>query len=195
MLSIQMMPGSTAKWDDLSLNSQLSPAQLTKIATDLDSIAIALAALAQIGEPELRQTAQNLQLELIVLNWLNSWSSHQQNPSQQPTLEQIRSLVLIVSHLAQAHQTLVRRNINYWEQTIESDHLPLQSPSLAEYISNFIQIYRARMGNRSELSIGVLSEAAMALLIELLFYGSPNGHQRLWSSLLQRSQSSIVPRT
>jgi Protein of unknown function (DUF3038) len=189
MLSTQMMPASNSKWDDLSLNSQLSPSQLNKIATDLDSIAIALAALAQIGETELRQTAQDLQLESIVLNWLNSWSSHQTALSQQLDLEQMRSLVLIVSHLAQAHQTLVRRNINYWEQTIEHHHLPLQSPSLAEYISNFIQMYRARLGNLPDLSIGVLSEAALALLIELLFYSSPNGHQRLWSSLLQRAQS------
>ena len=63
MLSTQMMPASNSKWDDLSLNSQLSPSQLNKIATDLDAIAIALAALAQIGETELRQTAQDLQLE------------------------------------------------------------------------------------------------------------------------------------
>jgi hypothetical protein len=183
-----MMPASTAKWDDLSLNSQLSPFQLTKIATDLDSIAIALVALTQISEPELRQTAQELQLESIVLNWLNSWLPHQSTPPQQPTLEQIQSLVLILSHLAQKHQTLVRQNISDWKQTIEDRYLPLQSPSLAKYISNFIQIYRDRLGNVPNLSIGLLSEASLELLIELLFYSSSNGHQRLWQSLLQRSQ-------
>jgi hypothetical protein len=189
MLSIQMMPASTAKWDDLSINSQLSPSQLNKIAADVDSIAIALAALAQIGEPELRQTAQDLQVESLVLNWLNSWSSRQPPLPQQPNLDQIRALVLTISHLAQKYQASIRQNINnYWEQTIEYDRPPLQSPALAEYISNFIQIYRERLGDVPDLSIGVLSETALALPIELLFYSSANGHQRLWNSLLKRSQ-------
>jgi hypothetical protein len=189
MLSIQMMPASTAKWADLSLSCELSPSQLNKIVADVDSIAIALAALAQISELELRQTAQDLQLESLVLNWLNSWSSHQPPLPQQPNLDQIRALVLTISHLAQKYQASIRQNINnYWEQTIEYHHLPLQSPVLAEYISNFIQIYRERLGDVPELSIGVLSETSLALLIELLFYSSHNGHLRLWNSLLKRSQ-------
>jgi hypothetical protein len=187
-----MMPASNAKLDDLSLKSQLNLSQLNEITTELDLVMIALAALTQISRVEMTKIAQDLQLDSIVLDWLNEWPLGRSTAPKQLDVEQIRALVLIANYLAREHQTKVRQNINYWQQTVQLDRLPLQSPSLAEYIGNFITMYQTRLGKEASQSFDTLSDAALTLLIELLFYGSPNGHQRLWGALLQRSDSTVV---
>lgn len=186
------MPASTAKWDDLLLNSDLDPSQLSQIASNLETIAIAIVALSQIGKNEIEQAARDLKVESIVSNWIGGWSSPHTKKPVQLDVKQVRALVLIVSHLAREYQILVRRNINYWEQTIEYRQLPLQSPSLADYISNFIKIYQERNGHPAQLSVEVLSETALELLIELLFYSTPKGHKRLWNALLHRSHAQVI---
>jgi Protein of unknown function (DUF3038) len=175
MLSIQMMPASTPKLDDLLLKSKLDSSQLNQIATELDLVMIALAALIQIDRVEMKQIAQELQLESIVLDWLDRWPMDRSTSIEQFNLEQLRAIVLIANRLAQTHQTLIRQ-------------LPLQSPSLAKYIGNFITIYQTRFGRNTSHSFEALSEAALNLLVELLFYGSPKGHQRLWGAVLKRSR-------
>jgi Protein of unknown function (DUF3038) len=188
-----MMPASTPKLDDLSLKSKLDSSQLHKIATELDLVMIALAALTQINRVEVKQIAQDLQLESIVLDWLNEWPLSKAPPHQQLNTEQLQSVVLIAHRLAQEHQILVRKNINYWQQTVQYNQLPLQSPSLADYIGSFIKIYQTRFGDQADQSFEILSDAALTLLVGLLFYGSPNGHQRLWEALLQRAHSVVIP--
>jgi hypothetical protein len=195
MFSIQMMPASTPKLDELSLTSHLDSSQLDRITMDLDTIAIAIAALTQIDRVEMRQIAQDLQLESIASDWLNEWSLQQPPAYDRLDVQQLRAVVLIVNHLAQLHQTLVRRTIGYWQQTIKYAQLPIQSPALADYIGNFITIYQARHGRQTSQSVEFLSSTALNLSIGLLFYSSPNGHQRLWEALLQRSHSSFVPRS
>jgi Protein of unknown function (DUF3038) len=187
MLSIQMMPASTPKLDDLSLKSKLDSSQLNQITTELDLVMIALAALVKIDRAEMTQIAQDLQLESSLVDWLNEWPIDRATAIEQLDLQQLRAIVLIANHLAQAHQTLVRQTIDDWQQTIQSAQLPLQSPSLATYIGNFITIYQTRFGRKTTHSFEALSAAALNLLIELLFYGSPKGHQRLWGAVLQRS--------
>ncbi len=188
MFSIQMMPASTPKLDDLSLKSKPDLSQLNQISTKLDLVMIALAALTRIDRMAMKQIAQDLQLETIVVDWLEEWPLDRATSITQLDVEQIRSIVLIASHVAQSRQTLVRQTINDWQQIVQSDRLPLQSPSLADYIGNFITIYQTRLGRETSQSFEALSEAALTLLVELLFYGSPNGHQRLWGAILQRSQ-------
>jgi hypothetical protein len=187
MLSTQMMPASTPKLDDLVLTSKLNSPQLEQITVELERIIIAIAALTQIDRVNLRQIAGDLQLEAIVSDWINQWSVDRPSSHQQLNVQQIRALILIVNHLARVNQAALRRNINYWQQTVQSDRLPIQSPALADYIGNFIRIYQARLGQNTNESAEALSIIALNLLIELLFYGSPNGHQRLWVALLQRS--------
>ena len=185
------MPASNPKLDDLSLTSKLDSAQLHKLAIKLDLVAIALAALTRIEQVEMRQVAADLQVESIVSGWIDKWSPDRFISSGQLDLQQLRALVSIVHRLAIAHQALVRRNITYWQQTVQADLLPLQSPLLADYLNNFITIYQAHFG--SEVSFEALSEAALTLLLELLFYGGATGHQRLWVALLQRAQSAVIP--
>jgi hypothetical protein len=187
MLSIHMMPASTPKLDDLSLKSKPDSSQLNQITTKLDLVMIALAAITRIDRVAMKQIAQDLQLETIVVDWLDEWPLDRATSIAQLNVEQIRSIVLIANHLARSHQSLVRQTINDWQQTVQSDRLPLQSPSLADYIGNFITIYQTRLGRETSQSFEALSEAALTLLVDLLFYGSPNGHQRLWRAILQRS--------
>jgi Protein of unknown function (DUF3038) len=193
MLSIQMMPASTPKLDDLLVTSKLDSAQLNKITTELDLVAIAIVALTRVDRVKMQQTAQDLHLESIVSDWLNEWSLGRSIAGKQLDVQQLRALVLIINHLAREYQPLVRQNIIYWQQTIQSNLLPLQSPSLADYIGNFITTYQTRLGRETHQSFEALSDAALNLLIDLLFYSSPTGHQRLWSALLQRSHSRVVP--
>jgi Protein of unknown function (DUF3038) len=190
MMSIQPMPASTAKWDDLLLNADLEPSQIGRMADDLETTAIALVALTQIGKSEIAQAARDLQLEPLVAEWLDSWSLPPTKSLQRLDVKELRALVLVISHLAQEYQALIRRNISYWEQTIEYRQLPLQSPSLADYISNFIKIYQERSGKLTDLAFEGLSESALGVLVELLFYSSPKGHKRFWNALLQRSHLS-----
>ncbi len=188
MLSREMMPASTPKLDDLLLTSKLDSSQLARITAELNAIAIAIAALTPIDRGELRKIAQDLQVEEIVSDWIEDWSLERSSSLGQYNIQQIRALVSIFHHLAQQHQPLVRRNIDYWQQTVQADRLPLQSPQLADYIGNFITIYQARIGRSDNLSFEELAEIALNLTLGLLFYGSPNGHQRLWMALLRRSQ-------
>lgn len=195
MMSIQQMPASTAKWDDLVLNTELDRQQLERMAENLETISIALVALTQVGKAEIEDAARDLHLEAsglapapnLVSEWIESWYLPPTQSLQQLDVRELRVLVLVISHLAQEYQTLIRRNISYWEQTIEYRQLPLQSPSLADYISNFIKLYQERGSKPTDLSIERLSDAALGLTIELLFYSSLAGHKRLWNALLQRS--------
>ncbi len=189
MLSVQMMPASHPKLDDLSLASKLDSSQLNQIATELDAVAVAISALTRIERVEIRQVAQDLQVESLLSDWIDKWSPGRFASSKQLDLDRLRALILIINHLAQTHQAIVRQNINYWHQTVQSEQLPLQAPALADYLNNFLTIYQAQMGNEASQSIEELSAAALTLLVELLFYGGATGHVRLWRGLLQRAES------
>ena len=181
------MPASTPKLDDLFLTSKLDSSQLERITAELDVLFIAIAALTPLDRVQMQQVAHDLQLELLASEWITAWSVEQQRVSLQLNIQQVRALVLIVNELARAHQDPIRRNLIYWQQTIDYDQLPLQSPALADYLGNFITIYQARVGRDAKESFELLSVTALNLLVGLLFYSSPNGHQRLWAALLKRS--------
>jgi Protein of unknown function (DUF3038) len=183
--TLRMMSPSTLKWEDLSIESNLNSSQLKQIAAQLDLVAIGLFALTQIDVSALMlQAARDLKVEPIVSKWVNGWSSE---PHSQIDVDEVKSLVLIINHLAAQHQPLVRQNISYWEQTIKDRRSVQESPALANYISNFSRIYQERTRNVLNLSSTVVSEAALKILVELLLYSSPHGHRRLWGVLLHRA--------
>jgi Protein of unknown function (DUF3038) len=183
-----MMPASNPKLDELLITSHLTPSNLNEIAREIDSVAIALVALTQLDRAALRQVAKDLELESIVSGWLEHWPSNRQTDRSPVDVRLLRALVLILHHLAREHHSLLRRNISYWRKTNQYHQLPLQSPSLADYIGNFITMYQTRFGVDNHESFEALTETALNLLIGLLFYSSPNGHQRLWNALLQRAE-------
>jgi hypothetical protein len=192
-LPIYMMPASTAKWDDLSIESPIDPFQLHKINLELELVLVAIAAITHIDRIEIGQIAQKLQVAPPSADWLAAWSDSQFDQSQSADIEQIKSRVLIVHHLTQQYQLVVRQNLTYWQQIIQFDRLPLESPALAEYIGSFIEIYQIRFDKEITHSFEALSQAALNLLIELLFYSSTSGHRRIWNALLQKSQQAVTP--
>ena len=182
------MPASTPKLDDLFLTSKLDSSQLERITAELDVLIVALAALTPLDRVRMQQVAHDLQLELLASEWINAWSVERPRADLHLNIQQIRALVLMVNELARAHQDPIRRNLAAWQQTIDDNRLPLQSLTLADYLSNFMTIYQARANDRdANESFEVLSVTALNLLVGLLFYSSPNGHQRLWAALLKRS--------
>ena len=186
-----MMPAPNANSDELVLTSNLDSSQLNKIRMDLDLVTIAIAALTQFDRLAVVQIAQDLQLS-IDSDWLDRWTLGGVLVPTQLDVEQLRSIVSIVTHLAQAHQQPIRQNIHYWHQTLAADRLPLESPSLADYINRFISMYQTRFGQDPQQSVEMLAQAALNLLVELLFYSSHHGRQRLWGMLLERSKSNIL---
>jgi Protein of unknown function (DUF3038) len=193
-----MMPASTAKWEDWPIELQLDSDQLHKMNLELELVLIAITALAQIDRLEIGQIAEEIDIQSILFGWLQQWPQIKFTPDKQLDLPQLRLLVSIVNRLAHKYQMLVRQTITDWQQIVQVDRLPLESPSLAAYIDNFIIIYQVRLSEQTRdseatHSVESLSQAALNLLLELLFYGGNNGHQRLWQALLQRSQATVIP--
>jgi Protein of unknown function (DUF3038) len=188
-----MMPASTAKWEDLPIDLPIDSDQLHKMNLELELVMIAITALAQIDRQEIGQIAEDLDVRSILADWLNEWPHAKFTVDKQLDPAQLRLLVSIVNRLAHKYQMVVRQSVTDWQQIVQVDRLPLESPSLAAYIGDFISIYQARLSDEARHSVESLSQAALNLLIELLFYGSNNGHQRLWQALLQRSHPTVIP--
>jgi hypothetical protein len=194
MFTSQTMPGSTAKWDDLSLQTRPDLPQLDNIKTQLDLVLIALESLGKISADGISQAARELNLESIVGDGAGLWRlgpSHPQASSEggQKRLdpEEAQALVLIAAHLADQQQETIRRMIADWQKAVAVGQPASREPAVADYIEDFTRIYQEKMDNSAPISPDLLSQVALKLLVELLFYSSSNGHQRLWNALLSRS--------
>ncbi len=192
-----MMPASTAKWENLSIELSLDSDQLYKMNLELELVLIAITALAQIDRLDIGQVAKDVDVQSVLSDWLQTWPQAKFMPARQLDPRQLRLLVSIVNRLAHKYQMVVRQTMTDWQQIVQLDRLPLEAPSLAAYIDNFIIIYQVRLGDQTRDSEAThsfesLSQAALNLLIELLFYGGNNGNQRLWQALLQRSQAAAI---
>jgi Protein of unknown function (DUF3038) len=193
-----MMPASTTKSEDLPIELPIESDQLHKMNLELELVMIAITALAQIDRLEIGQIAKDVDVQAILADWLQTWPQAKFTPARQLDLAQLQLLVSIVNRLAHKYQMVVRQTMTDWQQIVQVDRLPLESPSLAAYIDNFIIIYQVRLGDQTRDSEAIhsfesLSQAALNLLIELLFYGGKNGHQLLWQALLHRSQATVIP--
>lgn len=191
------MPASTANWEDLPIKLSIESAQLHKMNLELELVLIAITALAQIDRQEIGHVADAVDPQAILSGWLKAWPQVKFTADKLLDPAQLHLLVSIVHRLAHKYQTTVRQSVTDWQHIVQAEKLPLESPSLAAYIGDFVSIYQARLSDETRHSIAIhsvesLSQAAMDLLIELLFYGGSNGHQRLWQALLQRSQANAV---
>lgn len=188
------MPPTTPQWEDLLLASQPQPVQLDNIKTQLDLVLMALEALAGIGSEAILQAASELNLEALVKDRVDLWRLRQSNPKRKSQggrkkldVEEARALVLIICHLAKQHQELIRRAVALLEQMAEQNREPHQAALLGDYLDAFNNTYQERMEDGDNVSPDVLTQLALKLAIDLLFYSSPNGHRRLWLALLHRS--------
>ncbi|MFB2918794.1 MULTISPECIES: DUF3038 domain-containing protein [Aerosakkonema] len=185
----------TPNWEDFTLNASPDPTQLDNIKAQLDLVLLALEALAGIGSEAILAAAAQLNLESIVADRVSLWRLRQSSPLRKSQggrkkldVEEARSLVLIICHLAKQHQELIRRAVALLEQLTEQNQKPHQAALLGDYIDTFTNKYQERMEDGDNCSSEVLTHLALKLSIDLLFYSSPGGHRRLWLALLGKSK-------
>ncbi|MER3478283.1 MAG: hypothetical protein C4287_19745, partial [Leptolyngbya sp. ERB_1_2] len=102
-------------------------------------------------------------------------------------VDEARALTLIICHLAKQQNELIRRAVALLEQLTEQNREPHQAALLGNYLDTFHNTYQERMEQGEMASTDALTHLALKLLIDLLFYGSPQGVRRLWLTLLDRS--------
>ncbi len=181
---------SASQLQDLPLTRTPNEEQLDNIKTHLDLLLLALEALASIGSEAVLKAAETLKLQEIIANRVELWPLRQANPLRKSSggrkkldVEEARSLVLIISYLAKQQQELIRRAVSLLEQMTQQNKEPHRIALLGDYLDKFTNTYEERMLER-DLSPDILSQLALKLLIDLLFYSSHNGHRRLWLALL-----------
>ncbi len=203
MTSIVKPPSPAPNWEELSLTSQPDPEQLDNIKAQLDLILLALEAIAGISSEAMLQAAADLGLESVVADRVSLWRLRQSSPLRKGQggrkkldVEEARALSLIICHLAKQHNELVRRAVALLEQLTEQNREPHQASLLGNYLDAFHNTYQERMEDGETVPTAILTQLALKLLIDLLFYGSSNGVRRLWLILLERSihapQSSLT---
>jgi hypothetical protein len=186
--------GSSPVWDELN-RAQPDSTQLDNIKTQIDLVLLALESLAGIGSEAMLQAASALNLESKIPDRVTLWRLRQSNPLRKGEggrkkldIEEARSLVLIACLLAKQHQELIRRAIDLLEQAAQNDSEPHRTAMLGDYLDAFNNTYQERMEDERNISTENLTQLALKLLVDLLFYSSPGGHRRLWLALLDRSQ-------
>ena len=195
MRSTAKTPPPTPAWEELPLGQTPDPLALDNIKTQLDLLLLALEALAGIGSEAMLQAAADLNLESMVSDRVGLWRLRQSNPLRKSSggrkkldVEEARSLVLIICHLAKQHQELIRRAVALLEQMAEQNQEPHHAALLGDYLDTFSNTYQERMEQGENVSPDWLTQLALKLLIDLLFYSGPNGHRRLWLALLERAR-------
>jgi hypothetical protein len=185
----------SSAWGELTLTRQPDPSQLDNIKAQLDLVLLALEVLTQISSEAMLQAATELNLSDLVADRVALWRLRQSSPlrrgqgRKRMDVEEARALVLIIHHLAKQHQELIRRAVALLEQLTEQNRAPHEAALLGDYIDNFSNAYEERMEADPPPASARLSQLALKLLIDLLFYSAPTGSRRLWMALLDRSLS------
>ncbi len=194
MHSAANSPTPDSQWQDLTKIGAPSSLQWDNIKAQLDLVLLALETLTGIGSEAMLSAAINLNLESKVPDRVALWRLRQSNPLRKGQggrkkldVEEARSLVLIVCYLAKQHQELIRRAVSLLEQMAEENREPHQAALLGDYIDAFCNTYQERMEDDEKICTDRLTDLALKLLIDLLFYSSPGGHRRLWLALIDRS--------
>jgi len=157
-------------------------------------VLLALESLAAIGSDAMLKAAADLDLADVVADRVALWRLRQSSPlrkgqgRKRMDVEEARSLVLIICHLANQHQELIRRAVTLLEQLTEQHREPHQAALLGDYLDSFHNTYQERMEESDSASPDQLTYLALKLLIDLLFYSAPNGVRRLWLALLDRAK-------
>lgn len=194
MTSIVQPSSSSSPWEDFPLSSQPNPEQLDNIKAQLDLILLALEAIANLSSEAMLQAATELKLESMISDRVSLWRLRQSSPLRKGQggrkkldVDEARALALIICHLAKQHNELIRRAVALLEQLTEQDREPHQAALLGNYLDTFHNTYQDRMEDGEAISTDALTQLALKLLIDLLFYGNPQGIRRLWLTLLERS--------
>ncbi|MCW5316713.1 DUF3038 domain-containing protein [Nostoc sp. KVJ3] len=183
-----------SQWEDLIKLPAPNTVQWDNIKTQLDLVLLALETLTGIGSEAMLSAATDLNLESRVPDRVALWRLRQSNPLRKGQggrkkldVEEARSLVLIICYLAKQHQELIRRAVGLLEQMAENNREPHQTALLGDYIDAFCNTYQERMEEDEKISTDLLTNLALKLLVDLLFYSASGGHRRLWLALIDRS--------
>ncbi|MCC5616041.1 DUF3038 domain-containing protein [Nostoc sp. CHAB 5836] len=183
-----------SQWEDLIKLPAPNTVQWDNIKTQLDLVLLALETLTGIGSEAMLSAATDLNLESRVPDRVALWRLRQSNPLRKGQggrkkldIEEARSLVLIICYLAKQHQELIRRAVGLLEQMAENNREPHQAALLGDYIDAFCNTYQERMEEDEQISTDLLTNLALKLLVDLLFYSAAGGHRRLWLTLIDRS--------
>lgn len=173
-----------------------TPEQLDSIKAQLDLVLLALEAIANLGSEAMLQAADDLRLTDIISDRVGLWRLRQSNPLRKSSggrkkldIEEARALVLISAHLAEGHQAIIRQGVECLEQLTAQGKPPYAAAILGDYLDRFCNFYEERMAPANR-AVPELTDLALKLLIDLLFYSSTGGRRRLWLALLDRAQAS-----
>lgn len=186
---------SVTRWQELHRLRVPSTNQLDNIKAHLDLVILALESIANISSEAMLAAAKELQLESVLADRVALWRLRQSNPLRKSSggrkkldVEEARSLVLIICYLAKQNQELLRRAVTLLEQVTQQQQEPHQTALLGEYLDKFINMYQERMETETKITPEILTNLALKLLVDLLFYSGKNGHRLLWLAILDRTQ-------
>ncbi len=181
------MSQSVPAWGDVPLTNPPTPQQLNQMQTHLDLVLLASECLILIDTDMLLQAAIDLDVNTTLVENVQLWSNRDttqtDNPLDSFTIEQMRSLILIICYLNQQHEELIRRAVTLLEQMTAQNKDPAQTTLLGNYLENFQGFY-SKSENTVQLSPYQQMQLAYKLLTDLLFYSGDNGYDRLWLTLL-----------
>ncbi len=181
---------------DLPLRRDLAGGELENMKTHLDVLLLALETLTGAGSEAMLNAAQDLGLMGVISDRVALWRLRQANPQRKSSggrkkldIEEARSLVLIICHLAKTHNSRIRRGVTLLEQMAAQDKDPTRAALLGDYVDQFTNTFQERMDTEATPTAEQLMQLAFKLLIDLMFYSATNGHRRLWLALFDQAQS------
>lgn len=185
---------SKSQWDDLNQLPSPPTLQWDNIKTQLDLLLLALENIAGISSEAMISAAIHLNLDSKVPDRIALWRLRQSNPIRRSQggrkkldVEEARALVLIICYLSKQNQELIRRAVGSLERIISNQQKPHQVSLLGDYIDAFCNTYQERMEEEETITMDLLTNLALKMLVNLLFYSSNGGHRRLWLALIDIS--------
>ncbi|MGL4499322.1 MAG: DUF3038 domain-containing protein [Planktothrix sp.] len=164
------------------LEPQPQPEQWGKITVQIQILLLAIEALIGIPLETILQVGNLLKLEPNVPDKIKLLEKKSEtNPL---SIEEMRSLVLIICYIAQQDQILIRRALGLVEQMAQQKTDFRQVTLLREYLDTFNESYQQWMTQHPQPPVD-RDTLAIKLLIDLLFYSKPNSHQQLWLTLIE----------
>ncbi len=190
------MESSTPSQPTLSSLSPVPTAQqLGSIKAHLDLVLLALEALAGLGSEAVLEAAKALSLGDLMGDRVSLWRLRQASPLRQGQgrkkldVDEARALVLVSVHLAQQQQALIRQAVERLEAVTAQRQPPHRVALLGDYLDRFSNLYQDRMAADPDPAMDTLTDLALKLLVDLLFYSQPGGDRRLWGALLDRART------
>jgi hypothetical protein len=194
MQSVTNSAKPSSQWEELNQLPNPNSVQWENIKTQLDLVLLALETFTGNGSEAMLSAALNLNLESRVPDRVALWRLRQSNPLRKGQggrkkldVEEARALVLITCYIAKQHQELIRRAVGLLEQIAAKNQEPHQHALLGDYIDAFCNTYQERMEEDEKISTELLTQLALKLLVDLLFYSAAGGHRRLWLALIDRT--------